>query len=125
MCYCVRLPDKAHFFPDILLSMAEEVSVTQKSIKEKLLTVMDPEMNLSIIDLGLVYKITIHKKGNVHILMTLTSMGCPLFGIIEEDVYLKLSHLGLARKQIAIEVTFEPPWTPDRMSRRAKIMLGI
>jgi len=105
--------------------MTAKVLVTKKSIKEKLMEVMDPEMNLSIVDLGLVYKITIQKKGNVHILMTLTSMGCPLFGMIEEDIFVRLTELGLARKQITIEITFNPPWDLTHLSKRAKATLGI
>lgn len=86
---------------------------------------MDPEMSLSIIDLGLVYNITVSKKGDVHILMTLTSMGCPLFGIIEEDIYIRLAELGLQRKQVTVEITFDPPWDLDRLTKRAKATLGI
>ncbi len=86
---------------------------------------MDPEMSLSIIDLGLVYKVTVSKKGTVHILMTLTSMGCPLFGIIEEDIYIRLAELGIARKQATVEITFDPPWNLDRLTKRAKATLGI
>jgi metal-sulfur cluster biosynthetic enzyme len=87
--------------------------------------VMDPEMNISIIDLGLIYKVTVNKAGLVHILMTLTTMGCPLFGIIEEDMYLKLSEIHVERKNVTIEITFEPPWDMTRMSKRGKAMLGI
>jgi len=105
--------------------MTIKVRVTQRKIEEKLQEVLDPEMNISIFDLGLVYKTAIQKTGNVHILMTLTSMGCPLFGLIEEDIYIKLGELGLKRKQIKIEITFDPPWNFDRMSKRARAQLGI
>ncbi len=105
--------------------MTAKVLVTRKKVEEKLSRVMDPEMSLSIIDLGLVYNITVSKKGDVHILMTLTSMGCPLFGIIEEDIYIRLAELGLQRKQVTVEITFDPPWDLDRLTKRAKATLGI
>lgn len=93
-------------------------------IREKLQDVIDPELRMSIIDLGLVYNVT-HKKGKVHILMTLTSMGCPLYDTIEQDVYETLESLGFKEEDITIELTFDPPWSMDRMSERGKAMLGI
>jgi len=92
---------------------------------EKLEEVFDPELHISIVDLGLIYKVTIQKTARIHILMTLTTMGCPLFGVIEEEIYLKLYILGLKRDSVKIEVTFDPPWSMDRMSPRGKAMLGI
>ncbi len=105
--------------------MTPQVRVTKKKVEEKLELVLDPEMNISIVDLGLIYKITIKKDTIIHILMTLTTMGCPLFGVIEEDIFLKLSELNIERKNIEIEMTFEPPWDMTRMSKRAKAMMGI
>jgi len=105
--------------------MTPQVRVTKKAVLEKLELVLDPEMNISIVDLGLIYKVTIKKENFVHILMTLTTMGCPLFGVIEEDIFLKLSELNIERKNVKIEMTFEPPWDMTRMSKRAKALLGI
>lgn len=105
--------------------MTPPVRVTKKMIMDQLELVMDPEMNVSIADLGLVYKVTIKKDGAIHILMTLTTMGCPLFGVIEEDIYLKLSDININRKKVSIEMTFEPPWDMTRMSKRGKALLGI
>jgi len=92
---------------------------------EKLDLVLDPEMNISLVDLGLIYKVTMSGDKKIHILMTLTTMGCPLFGVIEEDIYLKLSELPVNRKDIAIEMTFDPPWDMTRMTKRGKALLGI
>jgi len=105
--------------------MTAAVLVTKKSVLEKLDLVMDPEMNISLIDLGLIYKVTVKKDKSVHILMTLTTMGCPLYSIIEEDMYLKLTELPLERKNISIEMTFEPPWDMSRLTKRGKALLGI
>jgi len=105
--------------------MTPPVLVTKKSVLEKLDLVLDPEMNISLVDLGLIYKVTVKKDKSVHILMTLTTMGCPLFGVIEEDMYLKLSELPLERKNITIEMTFEPAWDMSRLTKRGKALLGI
>ena len=105
--------------------MTPPVRVTKKAVLEQLELVLDPEMAVSIVDLGLVYKVTINKVGAIHILMTLTTMGCPLFGVIEEDIYLKLSEINIDRKMVTIEMTFDPPWDMTRMSKRGKALLGI
>ena len=105
--------------------MTPQVSVTKKSVLEKLDLVMDPEMNISLVDLGLIYKVTVSKDKKIHILMTLTTMGCPLFGVIEEDMYLKLSELPVERKDITIEMTFDPPWDIPRLTKRGRALLGI
>ncbi len=99
--------------------------ITKQKIKEKLSEVLDPELNISIVDLGLVYAINIDKKNNVKLLMTLTTLGCPLFGTIEQEVKSKLKDLGITDKQVKIDLTFEPPWSMDRMSESAKATLGI
>lgn len=97
---------------------------TKKQIEEKLQDVMDPELQMSIVDLGLIYDIIISEE-KVTIVMTLTTMGCPLFDTIEEDIHAKLGSLGIEEKDIKINLTFDPPWSMDRMSERAKAMLGI
>lgn len=96
----------------------------KKQVEEKLQDVIDPELQMSIVDLGLIYEVTVEGE-NVTILMTLTTMGCPLFDTIEEDIHAKLGSLGIEEKDITISLTFDPPWSMDRMSERAKAMLGI
>lgn len=97
---------------------------TKKQIEEKLLDVMDPELQMSIVDLGLIYEVTLENE-KVTILMTLTTMGCPLFDTIEEDIFSRLGSLGIEEKNMKISLTFDPPWSMDRMTERAKAMLGI
>lgn len=82
-------------------------------------------MNISIIDLGLIYEVTLNDEGSVAILMTLTTMGCPLFDVIAADIYQQLGTLGLTQKQIKIDMTFDPPWDMERLTPRGKAMLGI
>ena len=86
---------------------------------------MDPELNISIVDLGLVYKIDLKSSDAVKITMTLTTIGCPLFSLIEQEIKSKLKELGYAEKNLTLELTFDPPWSMDKMSERAKAMLGI
>lgn len=98
--------------------------ITKEQVFEALTDVMDPELHMSIVDLGLVYEVTV-KDDKVHILMTLTSLGCPLYDTIEEDIFDRLNDRGVTKKDVKIELTFDPPWGMDRMSERAKAMLGI
>ncbi len=97
---------------------------TSEQILDKLNDVMDPELNMSITDLGLVYNVGV-KNEKAHILMTLTSLGCPLFDTIQDEIYHNLEMIGVSQDQVEIELTFDPPWSIDRMSERAKAMLGI
>lgn len=105
--------------------MTPTVRVTKKTVLKQLELVLDPEMNISLVDLGLIYKVNVNKDKHIDILMTLTTMGCPLFGVIEEDIYLKLSEVHIDRKDVKIEMTFEPPWDMSRMTKRGKALLGI
>lgn len=98
--------------------------LSTKQIKTKLTEVMDPELNISIIDLGLVYKIKIIKS-KIKVVMTLTTIGCPLFSLIETQVKDKIKELGVEGKDISLELTFDPPWSMEKMSKKGKVMLGI
>jgi metal-sulfur cluster biosynthetic enzyme len=100
------------------------MKIDKKTIKNKLKQVLDPELGISIVDLGLIYEIKIEKE-KVKIVMTLTTIGCPLFSLIEEEVKNRLKELGLKEEEIELELTFDPPWTIERMSKEARAMLGI
>jgi metal-sulfur cluster biosynthetic enzyme len=86
--------------------------------------VIDPELGVDIVNLGLVYGVDIDDDGNATVTMTLTAMGCPLAGHIEQDVKRALSDLPEV-KETNVNIVWNPPWTKDRMSRYAKIALGI
>lgn len=100
------------------------MAFTKQQVEDKLLDVMDPELNMSIVDLGLVYEVTVTGE-KVHILMTLTTLGCPLFDTIQEEIESKLEQIGVQAENIEIKLTFDPPWSMERMTERAKAMLGI
>lgn len=95
----------------------------QERVMEALGTVMDPELHMSITDLGLVYEVKVKDNKKTDILMTLTSLGCPLFPMIEQDIHNKLFQIGV--KDVKINLTFDPPWSMERMTERAKATLGI
>ncbi len=98
--------------------------ITKKLIIEKLTEVMDPEINISIIDLGLIYKVDLNPKG-VIITMTLTTLGCPLIDLIETEIREKVKELGFSQKDIKIKLVFDPPWSIEKMTERGKAILGI
>ena len=97
---------------------------TAKQIKNKLTEVMDPELNISIVDLGLIYQTKIIKN-KVKIVMTLTTIGCPLIDIIQAEIKNKIAELGIKEENISLELTFDPPWRMEKMSKKGKAMLGI
>ncbi|MDH7476184.1 MAG: metal-sulfur cluster assembly factor [Microgenomates group bacterium] len=101
------------------------MKITAASIKRKLREVFDPELNISIVDLGLIYDIRINSKKQVKIIMTLTTPGCPLIDFIKNDIFDKLKELGLKEKDISIELTFEPPWSPEKMTPAGRKKIGL
>lgn len=101
------------------------MKITEKAVKDKLTEVLDPELNISIVDLGLIYKIDIDKQQKVKVTMTLTTIGCPLFSLIEQEAKSKLYELGIPGEKVDLHLTFDPPWSMEKMSERAKAMLGI
>ena len=98
--------------------------INEKQIKNKLTEVMDPELNISIVDLGLIYQIKVIKN-KVKVIMTLTTVGCPLFSLIENDIKDKIKELGIKEENIILDLTFDPPWTMEMVSKKGKAMLGI
>jgi metal-sulfur cluster biosynthetic enzyme len=97
--------------------------ITKAQVEKVLDGVADPELGISIFQLGLIYDIQI-KEGDVRIVMTLTSIGCPLFDHIAGPIREKLGKVKGVKK-IDIDLTFEPPWSPDTMSKEAKMQLGL
>lgn len=98
--------------------------MTQKEeIMDKLGEVMDPETNLSIVDMGFIYSVDVDND-EVNIEMTLTSPGCPLHSKFTQEVEEKVSSLE-GVNDVNVELTFDPPWSPERMSDDAKKKLGM
>lgn len=98
--------------------------VTEEQVVERLRDVMDPELEVNIYDLGLIYEVEPEDEG-VYILMTLTTPGCPLHGVFDELVKREVGKIeGLAETDIEVELTFEPRWSPEDMSEEARDELG-
>lgn len=99
--------------------------ITKVDIENVLKTIPDPEIGVSLWDLGLIYGIDIDKKtGIVTVKMTLTTIGCPLFSLIADPIKKEVGAL-VGVKQVVVELTFEPPWNVERMSESAKAQLGF
>ena len=91
----------------------------QAEMLAQLKKVMDPELGVSLVDLGLIYETSLSKEGIAHIKMTLTTMGCPLFPVIEKDIENHLMEIEEVN-DVKIELTFDPPWNPSMMTDEAK-----
>ena len=102
--------------------------IKKENIIEKIKTCYDPEIPIDLWNLGLIYDIKIKegktKKTDVRILMTLTTPGCSMINIIAEDVKNKIESLETIGK-VKVDVTFEPPWTPEMITEEGKIKLGF
>lgn len=99
--------------------------ITKENVLQQLKTVIDPELNINIVDLGLIYDVIIdQKKGNVTITMTLTTPGCPLSMVFDEWVPEAVKKIP-GVKNVTINLVWEPPWNPDKMSDEMKESLGI
>jgi len=95
----------------------------REEIFEILKECYDPEIPVNIVDLGLIYDVKIN-SGKVGIKMTLTALGCPLSGTIIENIKQKVLMVrGI--KDVDVEIVFDPPWSPDKMSKQARQMLGV
>jgi metal-sulfur cluster biosynthetic enzyme len=93
------------------------------ALVQSLETVVDPEVALNIVDVGLVHTVTIG-DGRVDVRMTMTSSACPVTDIIVDDVEIVLQDAMPPGLAIRVELVWEPPWTPQRMSPRARAFMG-
>lgn len=96
--------------------------VSEDEVREALKQVIDPELDVNIVDLGLIYEIEV-EEDKISILMTLTTPGCPLSGVFDEMVRQEVGAIEGVNK-VDVELTFEPSWTPDKMSDKAKNEVG-
>ena len=96
---------------------------TEEAVREALKQVVDPELGINIIDLGLVYDVEISQEGAISIEYTLTTMGCPIGPLIEHQMQSFLENVpGVT--SVEAEMVLRPPWTPEMMSEEAKAALG-
>lgn len=96
---------------------------TEERVREELTQVMDPEVGLNIVEMGLVYGIEVDDDNNIAVRMTLTTPGCPMHGSLAEGVERILESLpGVG--SASVDLTFDPPWEPSMMSAEALKKLG-
>ena len=97
---------------------------TREAVFEALKNVYDPELGLNIVDLGLVYDVQVDHDGGVDIQYSLTTMGCPIGPMIEDQMRSFLRGIP-GVDEVRPEFVLRPPWTPEMMSDEAKAALGI
>jgi metal-sulfur cluster biosynthetic enzyme len=97
---------------------------TRDDVVEALKNVIDPELGLNIVDLGLVYDVQIDDQGGVDIQYSLTTMGCPIGPMIEDQMRSFLRGIP-GVDEVRPEFVIRPPWSPEMMSDEAKAALGI
>ena len=97
--------------------------MTEEQIRTALKTVVDPEIGVNIVDLGLIYHVEI-KPEEFYIQLTMTSPACPLHGVITRDMDKTLRQAFPDLGPMTIELVWEPPWSPEMMSATAKTQLG-
>jgi FeS assembly SUF system protein len=96
----------------------------RKEIITKLKTIYDPEIDVNIYDLGLIYRIEVTESNMVTIDMTLTSPGCPVGSLLENQVKRVVSTIDQVM-DVEVNLVFEPPWNPEELSDEVKLELGV
>jgi len=100
------------------------VVLKEKEVREALMEVYDPEIAIDIVTLGLIYKLEVTPENDVKVLMTLTFPGCPYGPAMLEEIEDKIRTIPAVRN-VTIDLTFEPPWTPDNMDPDVKAALNF
>jgi FeS assembly SUF system protein len=98
--------------------------IEKEKVIEILKSIYDPEIPINIWDLGLIYKLDISENNDIYILMTLTFAGCPIGNYLVNKVEEELKKIENV-KNVKVELTFDPPWTPERISEETRKNLGI
>ena len=103
--------------------MAEAETITKEKVIDAMKQVYDPEIPVNVVDLGLVYGVEV-VEGNVHVLMTLTAPGCGMGPMIAQQAEWRIAEVE-GVEDVQVEMTFDPPWTPDRITEDGKKILGL
>jgi metal-sulfur cluster biosynthetic enzyme len=112
--------------------MAEVSSNQTSELREEMIwaqlkTVRDPEIPVNIVDLGLIYNLSVQAAESgkrIELRMTLTAPGCSMSDVIKREVEFKLARLPEVR-EVHVEIVFDPPWSPAKMSEGAKLAMGL
>ena len=104
--------------------MGEATEVTMERVREALRDVYDPEIPVNVVDLGLIYGVTVDDNNHVHVDMTLTAAGCGMGPFIAQQAEWAIADID-GVKDVDVEISFEPPWTPDRITEDGRKLLGL
>jgi FeS assembly SUF system protein len=105
-------------------SASPGADAVRERVVDTLTTIYDPEIPVNIYEMGLVYELDVSADGDVAILMTLTSPSCPVAESLPPEVEAKVGAVEGVRS-VKVDLTWDPPWTPERMSEAAKLELGF
>ena len=128
--YMVRLDARDADALGLTAATAEETApgeFSEKLVWDQLRTVYDPEIPVNVVDLGLIYdcRITPVEGGNqIDIKMTMTAPGCGMADVLKNDIQRRLAGLPTVQ-QLLVDVVFDPPWHPGRMTEAARLQLGL
>lgn len=106
------------------LNSTPDTGGTKQKVIEVLKTCYDPEIPVDIYELGLIYSVEVMDEGVVEIKMTLTSPACPVAESLPPQVEQKVTSVD-GVKSARVEITWDPPWSPDMMSEAARLTLGM
>jgi len=115
-------------FPETEVKVTQPTEFTDEQIEEQVVeaikTVYDPEIPVNVFDLGLIYGIQVNPDKTVLISMTLTTPNCPAAGFLPGQVEMRVRHLPMV-EDARVDITFDPPYSPEMMSDEAKLELGF
>jgi len=97
--------------------------VKEEDVWNILQEIVDPEIGANLVDLGLIYEVKVREGKEVYVKMTLTVPGCPLMNVLPAQVEERIKQLEGVEK-ITVQLTFDPPWSPNRMSDELKKLYG-
>jgi metal-sulfur cluster biosynthetic enzyme len=121
--------DSAAFAPDFKNASGQELVVEPEAVKKEIMAalskVIDPEIGIDIVNLGLVYGVEVDlKNSKATVRLTMTTPACPLMGVILSDIEKALGEVKSVN-DIIVKLVWDPPWDQGRMSEKAKAMLGV
>ena len=103
--------------------MLVDKEAIRKKVLEALKNVYDPEIPVNIVDLGLVYRVDVDDEGNIRIRLTLTALGCPVAGLVVMQAEEMVRQYVPEAKDVRVELVFDPPWDPRRITPEGRKML--
>jgi metal-sulfur cluster biosynthetic enzyme len=114
-----RAPDR----PPAAAPAPDRPMPTDDDVRDALMTVMDPEAGMNVVDLGLVYGAEIKDDG-IYVTMTMTSPACPATGQVVDEARAAIRRIAPRNARVMVDVVWDPPWTPERMSEMARQSFG-